>query len=93
MSIIIAMVFWIVGIVIMFGGRIAGFLLRKLEHKLEKKSKHNKFEDNPAHIAYGTGSKIVDAIPWYLINPWFAVFGLVVFAIGFVPLSFHYIKF
>lgn len=91
MAIALAFVLWIIGIVLMLGGKIADNLLRRLERKLAEKSQHKKFEDNSAHIAYGAGKGIVDAIPWYAVNTWFAVVGLIIFALGFVPLSYHYV--
>lgn len=89
MSIGLAIVIWIIGIIIMFGGKIADNILRHFEHKLEEKAKHNKFDDNSAHIVYGAGSRILDAIPWYAVNTIFIIAGLVVMALGFVSLSFH----
>ncbi|WEG12404.1 hypothetical protein PU629_20265 [Pullulanibacillus sp. KACC 23026] len=91
MALWFTVVLWVIGIIALFGGKIADNLLRRLERKLERKSEKNKFDDNSAHIAYGAGEKVADAIPWYAVNMFFIIIGLVLIAIGFIPLGFHFI--
>lgn len=88
MSFWVAIVVWIIGIVFMFGGKIADNLLRHLEERLHEKSKKNVDQDHSAHMAYGTGKSLVDAIPWFAINPYFIIFGMVIIALGFIPFGF-----
>jgi uncharacterized membrane protein len=89
MSFWAAIIFWLVGIVVMFGGKIADNLLRYLEKKFHKKAKENAQQDHSAHMVYGAVRNIVDVIPWFAVNPVFIIFGMVIIALGFVPFSFY----
>jgi len=89
MSFWVAIIIWVIGIVFMFGGKIADNFLRLLEKRLHEKAKENTNQDHSAHMAYGTGRSIVDMIPWFVINPYFIIFGMVIIALGFVPFSFY----
>jgi hypothetical protein len=89
MSFWAAIIFWLVGIIFMFGGKMANNFLRYLEKKLHKKAEKNAHQDHSAHMVYGTGRNIVDKIPWFVVNSSFIIVGMVIIALGFVPFSFY----
>lgn len=86
--IIVSILFWLVGILVILSGR---YLLHKLHHAekdLKEKAEEVKFKDNSASVTYQIEDEVLDAIPWYYIRLIFILIGMVIIALGFVPLGF-----
>ncbi|MFC7393505.1 hypothetical protein [Scopulibacillus cellulosilyticus] len=87
-ALIISIIFWLVGILIIFGGEYFVFKIKHAQHDLRKSKESLEFNDNSASIVRGIEAKALDYIPWYLIRIAASIVGLIVIAFGFVALGF-----
>ncbi|MGV3488223.1 MAG: hypothetical protein ACO1OC_06510 [Tuberibacillus sp.] len=86
--IMISILLWLVGILVIFGGRIIYYKLQKMKKDLKERAEGAKFRDNSATVAFQFTGEVIDAIPWYYVRLIFIIIGAVIIAIGFVPLGF-----
>ncbi|MTT33047.1 hypothetical protein GMB86_13620 [Terrilactibacillus sp. BCM23-1] len=89
-SFIIAILFWVIGIVVMASGYVVVPKIKEATRKLLHRAEENKFKDNSESIAYQIEGKLVDSMPWYSYYLLTFIIGMVIFVLGFVALSFHY---
>ncbi|WP_141604094.1 hypothetical protein [Terrilactibacillus laevilacticus] len=89
-SFIIAILFWVIGIIVMASGYVVVPKIKDAAHKLLRRAEENKFKDNSESIAYQIEGKLVDYMPWFSYYLVTFIIGMVIFVLGFIALSFHY---
>ncbi|MFC4618995.1 hypothetical protein ACFO4N_09665 [Camelliibacillus cellulosilyticus] len=85
---ITSIVFWLIGILVIIGGRVLYDKIRKAQENLRERAKEEKFNDNSASFAYAIGSEALDTLPWFYVRLVFIIAGMIFIAIGFVALGF-----
>lgn len=88
-SLIIAILFWLAGIALMFAGYIMTRKIKAVGKQLLVHAEHEKGKDNSASIAMTIEGKILKYIPGYLVQIMTNVSGSVLIAFGFVALAFY----
>ena len=86
--VVISIAFWLVGIVLLISQRLVINRLKAAMKKMDEKSEQTKFNDNSASIAYSMGENALDVIPWDYIRLICVIIGMIIIALGFVPLGF-----
>lgn len=80
--------FWFIGIVVMIAGNYVGHKISEKKEHLHKKSKTTQVQDTDASIYFAMEGKILDMMPWVTVRLFYIIFGMLIFALGFVALSF-----
>ncbi|HET6873006.1 MAG TPA: hypothetical protein VFH42_08475 [Sporolactobacillaceae bacterium] len=86
--IVVSGLFWLVGILVILSGRYLYHKLQEVKKNLKEKAEEVKFKDNSASMTFQLSGEVLDAIPWYFIRLIFILVGMVIIALGFVPLGF-----
>ncbi|WP_085521028.1 hypothetical protein [Tuberibacillus sp. Marseille-P3662] len=86
---IISGLFWLVGILVMIGGRILYIQLNHTRHHLKEHAESVKHQDQSKSLYLGMGEKALNFTPWYAIRLFFIIVGLCIMALGFVALGFY----
>ncbi|TCP24092.1 hypothetical protein EV207_12715 [Scopulibacillus darangshiensis] len=89
-ALFISIIFWLIGLVIIFSGRLVINRIHKMDHELEKKAKALKFKDNSASMAATIEDKALDMVPWYLVRLSATIIGMIFIVFGFVALGFMF---
>jgi hypothetical protein len=86
--IVVSILFWLIGILVILSGRYIFHKLQEAKKDLKEKAEAVKFKDNSASMTFQLSGEVLDAVPWYYIRLIFIVVGMVIIALGFVPLGF-----
>jgi len=86
--ILCSLVIWVIGFIIIISERLLVKQLKNMHKKLNKHAEATRFNDNSASLAYSIGGAALDMIPWFYIRTLCIVIGMIVFALGWVPLGF-----
>lgn len=62
--------------------------LKKMQKQLNRHAEAMRFNDNSASLAYSIGGAVLDKVPWFCIRMLCIVLGMIVFALGWIPLGF-----
>ncbi|GGE35718.1 hypothetical protein GCM10011391_13110 [Pullulanibacillus camelliae] len=62
--------------------------MKKTQKQLDKNAEDAQFDDNSASLAYSMGEAALDMVPWFYIRTVCIVLGMIIIALGFVPLGF-----
>lgn len=89
-ALLLAILFWLVGMVLLAGGYLVTGRLKKTSDQLLTHAEHEKGKDNSASIAMTIEGKILDYIPSYLIYLSMCIIGLLFVVLGFVALAFFF---
>lgn len=85
---IISILFWLIGFVVILGGRLMNHFLVRLKKKMDAEAEKLKFKNNKESIKHTIGEDVIDMIPWYYVRLIFTIVGMVIIALGFVSLGF-----
>lgn len=80
--------FWVVGMVFMIGGAYVGHKMSETKHQLHEKAKSTQFKDKSASLYFGMEKEMMDMMPWVPMRLLMIIAGMVIFAFGFVAMSF-----
>lgn len=80
--------FWAVGLIVMAGGWYIGHKLDEKNAQLKKETKSAEGQDAEATMYYAMEEKMIDALPWVTVRLSGIIIGMIIFAFGFVALSF-----
>ncbi|GGH83114.1 putative membrane protein [Pullulanibacillus pueri] len=85
---IISLVFWLIGIIVIVSHSILITLLKHKQKEFDERAEQKMFNDNSASIANSMGEQVLDLIPWGYIRLVTVIIGMIIIALGFVPLGF-----
>ncbi|HET7580766.1 MAG TPA: hypothetical protein VFK33_15925 [Bacillales bacterium] len=80
--------FWALGLIFMVGGIYVGHKIGEKKHQLKADAEKAVNGNKDAHVYFELEGRVLDMIPWVTVRLFYLVFGMVVFALGFVALSF-----
>ncbi|MCO7175429.1 hypothetical protein ACFP7A_06575 [Sporolactobacillus kofuensis] len=90
MSLVLAILFWVLGMILMNAGFFLTKKMREASDHLLEDAEHEEGKDNSASIARTIEGAILDHIPSYVLHLVGAVLGSMFFVIGFVALAFYF---
>lgn len=84
------MAFWAIGLIVMIGGHYVGHKIGETRDRLHHHAKSEKFGDTDTEtsIYFTIGEKALGMVPWVSVRLFYLIVGMVIFALGFVALSF-----
>ncbi|HEX7064615.1 MAG TPA: hypothetical protein VF199_06055 [Bacillales bacterium] len=80
--------FWAVGLLVMIGGVYIGHKISEAKEHLHENAELAKHRDRTASMYFGLEGKALDMIPWVTVRLVYLILGMIIFALGFVALSF-----
>lgn len=89
-ALFIAIIFWLIGIVLIISERYLIAKMRHVDHELEKEAEALKFQDNSASMVLTIEEKVLDLIPWFSVRLVTLVIGMILIVFGFVALGFMF---
>lgn len=88
-SLILAILFWLAGIALMFAGYILTRKIKTAGKKLLIHAEHEKGKDNSASIAMTIEGKMLKYTPSFLVQVITNISGSILITFGFVALAFY----
>lgn len=80
--------FWAIGLIIIIGGNYVGHKIGETKARLHHHAESAQFRDTETSIYFAIGEKALGMVPWVSVRLFYVIVGMVVFALGFVALSF-----
>ncbi|HEX6923431.1 MAG TPA: hypothetical protein VF149_06365 [Bacillales bacterium] len=80
--------FWAVGLIVMLGGAYQGHKIAEAKEHLHEDAESAKHRDKKASMYFELEGKALDMVPWVTVRLVYLILGMIIFAFGFVALSF-----
>jgi hypothetical protein len=79
--------FWAVGIIVILGGIYIEHKIEEAKHSLADHA-HSSSHAKDVRFYFAIEEKALDMVSWFTVRLFYVIFGMVIFALGFVALSF-----